>query len=131
MLGGWRRLTAAGGHVSDLEIDSDDVFSLLLETERCPVVTVQMNYLDRSVHREIIALTSTGTVRADLVAGTVSVNGHTDHFTVRRDDTYCAEHQAILSGDKASACPLDEGRDVVRMIAAAERAATEGVWVSQ
>ena len=131
MLGGWRRLTAAGGHVSDLEIDSDDVFSLLLETERCPVVTVQMNYLDRSVHREIIALTSTGTVRADLVAGTVSVNGHTDHFTVRRDDTYCAEHQAILSGDKASACLLDEGRDVVRMIAAAERAATEGVWVSQ
>ena len=131
MLGGWRRLTAAGGHFSHLEIDSDDVFSLLLETERCPVATVQMNYLDSTVHREIVALTSAGTVRADLVAGTVSVHGHTDHFTVRRDDTYSAQHQAILSGEKATACLLEEGRDVVRMIAAAERAAAEGVWVSR
>src|ERR1700754_728268 len=36
MCGRWRRLTAAGGHMSSLEITSDDIFSLLVETERAP-----------------------------------------------------------------------------------------------
>jgi predicted dehydrogenase len=131
MLGGWHRLTASGGHFSDLEIDSDDVFSLLVETQRCAVASVHMNYLDRPARREIVALTAAGTVRADLVAGRVSFRGRTDRFTVANDDTYRAQHHAILSGDATPTCRLEEGKDVVRMIAAAERAATDRVWVSR
>jgi predicted dehydrogenase len=54
LLGDWQNLTARGGKFSDLEIDSDDVFTLLWETERCPVVSLTMNYLDTTLLREFI-----------------------------------------------------------------------------
>lgn len=130
MLGGWTRLTALGGHVSGLEIDSDDVFSILFETARCPVVSVQMNYLDSTLRREVLALTDQGTVRADLVRGTLEVDGETGTFTVGRDDTYLAQHQAALAGGGGGLCTFDEGLDVMRMIEAAEAAVSGRQWVA-
>ena len=130
MLGGWKRMTALGGHVSHLEIDSDDVFSILFETARCPVVTVQMNYLDSIFRREILALTDKGTVRADLVAGTVTFGDETETFTCERDDTYIAQHRAILAAGDDSLCTMDEGLNVMRMIDAAEDAAANTKWVA-
>lgn len=128
MLGDWTRLTAAGGHVSNLEIDSDDVFSLMFETRRCPVVTLNMNYLDSTLRRQVMAMTDRGTILADLVAGTVAFAGNTETFAAGRDDAYIAEHEAALAGDDGTLCTLAEGLAVVDMIDAAERAAAEHAW---
>lgn len=128
ILGDWTRLTAAGGHVSALETDSDDVFSLLFETRRCPVVTLNMNYLDSTLRRQVLALTDKGTIFADLAAGTVTFESKTESFTVCRDDTYIAEHQAVLAGDSGALCTVDQGVAVVDMIEAAERAAAGHQW---
>ena len=130
MLGGWTRMTALGGHVSNLEIDSDDVFSLLFETRRCPVASVQMNYLDSTLTRTLTAMTDRGTIRADLVAGTLAFDDETEIFTPDRDDSYIAQHRAILEGGSDVLCTLDEGLDVMRMIEAAEAAALEKKWVA-
>lgn len=129
ILGDWTRLTAAGGHFSDLVIDSDDAYSLIFETERCPLVTLNMNYIDSPLRRQILALTDKGTVLADLVAGTVAWSGGVETFHVERDDSYVAQHQAVLA-DSADLCTFDEGVAVVRMIEAAERASAERVWVA-
>lgn len=130
ILGGWKCLTASGGKFSQLEIDSDDVFSVLFEARRCPVVTVQMNYLDSVFHRQLVALTDKGSLRADIARGTIEFRETTEHFNMTRDDTYIAEHEAVLSGDTDTLCSLEEGRDVMRMIAAAETAAREQTWVA-
>lgn len=130
MLGGWTRLTALGGNLSTLEIDSDDVFSLMFETNRCPVATVQMNYLDDVLHREILALTDKGSIRCDLVAGTVEHQGRTETFTIARDDTYIAQHQAALAGETDILCALGQGLQVMAMIDAAEAAAADTKWVA-
>ena len=128
-LGGWTRLTALGGHLSDLEIDSDDVYSVLFETARCPVVSVQMNYLDSTLRREVLALTDHGSIHADLVSGAVTFEGQTETFSVGRDETYLAEHRAAMAGETGTLCSLAEGLAVNRMIAAAEQAAAKGCWV--
>jgi len=128
MLGGWTRLTALGGHVSDLEIDSDDAFSLLFETRCCPVVTLNMNYLDSTLQRRVLALTDKGSILADLVAGTVEFRGKTESLKAGHDDTYIAEHKAALAGDAGTLCTLAEGLAVVGMIDAAERAAARREW---
>jgi predicted dehydrogenase len=130
ILGPWSRLTALGGHVSGLDIDSDDVFSLLFATERCPVVTLNMNYLDSTLRRQVLALTDTGTVVADLAAGTVTIDGDTEAFAVDRDDPYVAMHEAAIAGDSDALCTADEGLAVVAMIAAAERAAAAREWAA-
>ena len=131
MFGPWKRLTAAGGHFSCLQIDSDDVYGLMIEFEKCPLVTLQMNYLDRSPKREIIALTDKNSFKADLVQGTLEINGKTEKFSVPPDLTYRLEHQAVLKGNFKALCSYKEGAEVVRMIEAAEKAAKQKVWVHE
>jgi hypothetical protein len=67
LIGPWQALTALGGHYSSLAGESDDVFCLLLTMERCPAVSLQMNYLDRYGRREIIINTDEHTFHLDLV----------------------------------------------------------------
>jgi len=129
LLGGWTSLTALGGHVSDLEIDSDDAFSILFETRTCRVATVSLNYLDSTLRRDVLALTDRGSVQLDFVKSTVTADGKTEHFDVDRDETFIAEHRAAL-GSGADLCSLDEGLAVMRMIDACEQTAASRQWVS-
>lgn len=132
ILGGWSNLTASGGQFSSLDIDSDDVFSLLLSTPKCPVVTINMNYLDSQLRRQIHVLTDQGTVHADIVAGTLSVSGDLSEFEHQRDDTYIAEHLAILEGkDQDILCSFEEGLDIVKLISTAEKAAMAKQWLDR
>jgi predicted dehydrogenase len=130
LLGPWRSLAATGGHYSSLEIDSDDVFALQMVTARCPVVTVNMNYLDRTGQRRLVIHTDAHTLRADLMAGTLEVDGDLRRFEVGRDETYVRQHRAVLAGDGSTLCSAEEGLEVVRLIDAAERAAAGKIWVS-
>jgi predicted dehydrogenase len=66
LFGAWRRVTAIGGHLSALEIDSDDSYSVLLETARCRSVLVSLNYLDRSEARWVVVNTVHATIKADI-----------------------------------------------------------------
>jgi predicted dehydrogenase len=129
LLGPWRRLAALGGRFSSLEIASDDSQALLLELERCPLATVQVNYLDRVGRRDILINTDRHTIRADLVAGALSIDREVHAFTVERNDTYRAQHQAMLTGDDDRLCRLDEGLAVMNLIDAAEQASKTGEWV--
>lgn len=131
LFGPWLRLAALGGHFSRLEIDSDDVFSLLLATKRCPVVSVHMNYLDHKHRREIIVHTGDHSVRTDLIGGGYEVDGHGETLVLERDATYRAEHQAMLDGDQTVLCSFEEGLETTGTIDAAERAVARSEWITR
>ena len=131
LLGGWRGLVARGGRVSDLEIDSDDVYALILETVRCPIATATMNYLDRTPTRTIIVHTNRGTLRGDLIGQTLNRDGAIKSFKGGADDLYRAQHRAILADDAGALCTINEGLDVMAMIEAAERSTRTGLWISR
>jgi predicted dehydrogenase len=129
--GGWKRVTAIGGKFSDLRIDSDDIFILLLEMENCPVASVQMNYLDRKTRREIIVNMKDHTIKADLILNTLEIDGEASEFEVERNMTYTMQHNAILNGDYSTACTLKQGIDVLRLIHGAESASKKQKWISR
>lgn len=131
MLGTWERVSALGGHYSSLEITSDDIFALMLVTPKCPIVTLQLNYLDRLARRFVIINTSSHTIEADLIRGTITIDRDSVSFTSEQNDTYRAMHQAILSGSTSTLCSLEEGIETLRLIDATERAARNGVWVER
>jgi predicted dehydrogenase len=131
MLGGWERVSALGGHFSSLEITSDDVFALLLVTPACPIVTLQLNYLDRLARRFILINTSDHTYEADLNKGTITIDHDIESFITERDDTYRSMHDAILSGNRKSLCSLDEGLRTLQLIEAAELSARHGEWIER
>lgn len=129
LFGGWRRLAALGGKLGGLEIDSDDCWGVLAEYERCPLVTLQLNYLDRPGRREIVVNTKSHTFRADVKSATFERDGQFSSMPCERDDTYRAQHAAMLSGDVSRSCSLQEGAQVMRFLSACETAASSGTWV--
>ncbi len=129
LFGNWSAVSAIGGHYSTLEIDSDDVFSVTLSMQLCPVVTVNMNYLDRIGQRRIVVNTDTHTLRADLVAGTVELDGVAQRVDCDRDQTYRLQHQAVLGGDTRTLSSAVEGLEVVRLVEAIEQANARRAWV--
>ncbi|WP_050479714.1 Gfo/Idh/MocA family protein [Herbaspirillum rhizosphaerae] len=131
LFGGWRRVAALGGHFSELDIDSDDVFSALLETSACPVVNLQMNYLDRVGRRTIVINTDHCTIEADLVKGVVAMNDQRETIVCGRDDSYREMHSALLEGRDEMLCTFQQGLEVVNLIAAIEQAAESRQWVTR
>ncbi|KAA0577882.1 Gfo/Idh/MocA family oxidoreductase [Azospirillum sp. B21] len=132
LFGRWRRLTALGGHLGCLEIDSDEAFILLAETERCPVVSISLSYIDHGTEERWIAVnTAEGrSWRADLVAATLSENGRLVQSAdpAALDAPYIAQHHAMLNnGD--GCCSIGEAEEVVAMIDAAETAVRDKRWV--
>ena len=128
--GAWRRAAAIGGRFGELEIATDDCWALLLELERCRCATVQINYLDRPGRRQIVVNTRAHSFAVDFGQVVLMCDGEVQQFTVDRDDTYRAQHRAMLAGDASHLCGLTEGEDVMSLIAASERAARDGTWVS-
>jgi predicted dehydrogenase len=128
--GAWRRVSAIGGRLSALEIHSDDCWTVIAELENCPAASVQINYLDRPGRRQLIVNTASHTYAADLVRATFERDGNVQEFKVERDDTYRAQHRAMLAGDTSRLCSLADGARVMQFIAAVERSGRERVWVS-
>ena len=131
LCGGWKRVTAIGGKFSDLIIDSDDIFVLLLEMGNCPVVCVQMNYLDHKGRRELIINLKGHTIKADLIHSTFEMDGKTEMFEMEENQTYTMQHTAILKGDYSTVCTLTQGIDVLKLIQAAELASKKQEWINR
>lgn len=124
------RVTALGGRMSELTVDSDDAWGILGQFQRCPVVTLQLNYLDWIGQRTMTVITRSQTIRADLVAGTLVRNGETTDFKAGRDEPIEAMHRAIVDGRSEDVCSGEAGLQVVDMIAAIENAVRSSIWIA-
>ena len=123
LFGGWRRVIAIGGHYSELEIDSDDVFGLMLETINCPLSLVQLNYLDRSSRREIIVNTNQHVFKIDFIKKTFQKDNNIIASDFDSNYSYLMQHKAIMENDYKCLCNFDSGKDILRLIIAAEKSA--------
>lgn len=130
LFGAWGRVAALGGRFSDVTVDADDAWGIILSCERCPVVTLHMNCLDRLGQRTITVQSRGETLRADLVAGRFTEDRASETFSADRDESYAAMHEAMLNGSPDVAT-LDEGLETVELIAAIEAAARESRWVER
>lgn len=131
LLGGWTRVSAIGGHFSHLEGDSDDIYGLMMAFEACPLVQIQLNYMDRLGRRRILINTDSHTIEVDLVAGTFTVDAEHQSLQIERDSTYLAMHRAMLGlcpDDRGTLCSLSEGLDTLRLISSIETSAASGTW---
>jgi len=130
----WKAVTAIGGHFSHLEISSDDVFGLMWRSERCPLVQVELNYLDRAqpARREVIVNAEGMTVKGDLIAGALTVNNETpEYFSLERNRLYRSQLTSWLSGEHTFLCSFADALNTVALIEAAETAAATETWVSR
>ncbi len=131
LFGDWQRLTAIGGKFSDLEITTDDTFSILISATNCNVVSVHLNYLDQIKQRDITINGNNGTISVDLVGNCAKFNDLEVKFSVSADDSYTAQHLAVIAKDSQDICTLGDALKVVDTIEAIEIAAKKQKWVSR
>ena len=131
IFGDWQKLTALGGKFSNLEIDTEDTFSILIQTELCSAVSIQMNYLDRINQRSININGNEGSINIDLISGSANFNDQEMKFEIKPDDTYLAQHQAMFAGDLKNICLLSEGSKIVEMIEAIEKSVRKQKWIQR
>lgn len=129
LAGRWQSTVAHGGHVSALEIASEDVATVLASTERCEHATIHMNYLDRTASRWIVLNGPFGTMRADLVRGTIDVNGTETRLQVDRNQMIRQQHASAMQGDDARCCSVEDGLATVRWVDAIHCSMEGRCWV--
>jgi hypothetical protein len=118
-----------GGHFSSLEISSDDCWGILVETEFCPIVSLQMNYLDRPGRREIVVVTDKHTYKLDLYKGIFEIDGRIDSFEIKRNETYLNQYRSLLNGNLDMLCSWEEGNNILRMLEAIETSKQRQEWI--
>lgn len=126
--GKWRRLAALGGTFGALVGDTDDCWSVVGETDRCPCLSMHIDYLHRPARRDIHVVCEGKTIIADLVANTLMIDGVVTLYAVDRDMTYRLQLDAFLGVSKGGLCSFAEGLETVNTIAAIEQAGRDSVW---
>ncbi len=131
LTGGWEKIAAQGGRVSNLKIDTDDVFGILLKTKNCPIVSLQVNYLDLTPKREIILNGEDLSLKADIINGVLEINGKKTIFQTQRNDTYLEQDKDILLNGSKFACTYEQGLEIMDLIEAVQKASKEDIWVKR
>ncbi|MES2594359.1 MAG: Gfo/Idh/MocA family oxidoreductase [Verrucomicrobiota bacterium] len=129
LFGPWRRLVAHGGHLSELEIETEDTVSILAESERCPKLSIEINYLDRAPRRTILVHTRCHTWEVDMLGCRLLCDGQVHQsWTIERNTTYLAQDRAWLMGERDILCSFPEGLAVLHMIQSIEQSITGQAW---
>lgn len=131
LFGSWKRLVSHGGQFSELEIETEDTVSILLESERSPKVGIEINYLDRAPRRSILVHTRSHTWEVDMLGCRLLCDGQVHQsWTIERNTTYLAQDRAWLEGDRSIICSFSEGLAVLHLVQAIEQSIANQAWVS-
>ena len=102
-----------------------------MKTKACNALSIQLNYLDRINQRNITIIGDNGTIKVDLISRTAQFNETTKTFELEPDQTYLAEHTAMIVKDATTLCTFDEALAVVETIDAIEKASNKQKWIKR
>ena len=123
------QLVATIARSNTLAIDVEDTANLLMSCERCPQVSLHMNYLDRRPVRQFVITTQNETFVGDLVHGTLTSCTGTEKFEVARDLTYRMEHRAVADASYGTLCSVSEALRVDHLITCAIESNRTERWI--
>lgn len=107
--------------ISDLEIDSDDLTTLIGKTKNGVVVNLSIDYINKIIHRKILVNTIDNSYELDFISNTlkkVDKNGNELIITSNdlvRNDMFESMHKSILS-NQDNICTFNEAMDVMDTI---------------
>lgn len=130
LFGPVERVAAIGGNLGVLDIQADELWSVLLGMSAGHGADLKVDYLRQPAERRIVVYSDRGTMVADLIEGTLEENGKCDRMPVERNRTYSDMHVAMLSDDHCDVCTFEDALRIDGLIHAVETAAGQGSWVA-
>lgn len=128
-------VTGSVGNLSDLEIDSDDNVDAIFGLEGGAQAMLHLDIHGRPHEKSFLVAGSRGTVRWSQASGRVEVGTGPDLWDwhqpvdVDRNDMFldaAAEFLAVLAGERAPTCTLDDGLAVLEMVEAIRKSSASG-----
>ncbi len=128
-----RKVFAKVDKLSCLEIDVDDVVDIMIETDRCKHTLIHMDYLNPVPVREGKILFEKGLLEYNYNRGEI----HFTNYVSKKkevifrndedyDEQYTSQMKSFIKGDSNTACMLEEGIEVVRVIQCCEESGRTG-----
>lgn len=132
LLGTPSKVTCVAGHVSELDTDTEDCASLILEFPQGTLADVHLDYVQRTYSRSCRLAGTDGTIEWSLRDGVVRVARPDDEVEMidvptAVDDTYVDELRHFLDCVRTGATPLVDGglgRSVLEVVTAAHRSSS-------
>ena len=109
--------------ISDLEINSDDIFTGIGVTSDKSIVSITVDYISKITARRILVHTENFTFDVDLIAGKIIMGdktGVSKEIVIKnegRNITYLRMHEAALKKDSDVLCSFEDGYNIVEYIA--------------
>lgn len=107
--------------ISDLEIDSDDLTTLIAKTNNDIIITLSIDYINKITNRKILVNTVNNSFELDFIQKKLKKIDKDGNETVmssndlERNDMFKSMHESILS-DQTDICTLKESMDVMDTI---------------
>ena len=117
-------LETISSKISDLDITSDDCFTMIAITEQKTIINLSLDYISKLHRRKVLIHTQDESIEADLISNTIEIqkkNGKSELFTfpeADRDYTYVKMHEAIIANDFTHFCTYDKGLETTNLIGA-------------
>ena len=118
ILGSFTEVMGIGGKFSNLKIDSDDLFHILLRTKKHAIVNLELNYIDKVKRRYIVVNTNLHSYKADLISNSLEIDGKVLKFENYRNYSYEKQHQSMLKKNYSINCSFKEGIKNLKIIKA-------------
>ncbi len=122
LFGDIKKIDAINTKVSDLEINSDDIFTAIAISDRKVIINVSVDYISKTPMRRLIIHTQKNTIEADMINNTIIVSDKNSNVknieceSVDRNYTYIQMHEAILNNSYENICSFNEGSKIIDII---------------
>jgi len=114
LIGPIQNLCSIKAKISDLDIETEDIFTFIGRTENGAVINCTMDYLNKITQRILILHTEDETWFVDYISGTIEVNDKNrnkqifDKGSKDSDESYFEMHKAIIEGRTKDVCNLNQ-----------------------
>ena len=122
LFGSIGKIDSISTKISELEINSDDIFTAIAITENKTIINLTIDYISKNPIRRLIVHTSGNTIEADMINSTLVIyykNGNKENIEVEQKDrnyTYAEMHKSIIKNDLDEMCSFEEGKKIVDII---------------
>jgi len=108
--------------VSDLDINSDDIFTGIAVTKSGVILNLTIDYISKIPMRRLVVHTKNNTIEVDIINNSIINHDRqanksvVDTGKIDRNYTYTKMHESIISNEFETVCNFDEGKKVMDII---------------
>lgn len=120
LLGNLELQYSVSGHISNLEITSDDYFSGSFKNADS-VVSIEMNYLDRIIQRYFILHTNEMSIKVDFIRSEITTNQNVEKLSFDKNQMYLNMITSMKNKKFHNFSSFEDGLKILNIISQVEK----------